>query len=189
MPETGFTGLEAAIVLIAFIVVAAVFSYTALAAGFLFSGESRSVVHQGVRQAGSACTLAGTVYGISGTSDYVDSILVPVKLTADGEPIDITTVSVRIVGPRHKEVLAQNELLMDAYPAQPGLWSVQQSLNSDGDLLLETGEEFILNITPAHKDDCAPYGSFVVEIKPAGRAALRVERTVPGRIDRVTRFY
>lgn len=189
MPEAGFTGLEAAIVLIAFIVVVAVFSYTVLTAGFLFTGESQSVVHQGVRQAGSACTVAGTVYGVSSTPDYVDSIIIPVRLTADGEPIDITTVSVRIVGPRHKEVLAQSEPLMDAYPAQPGLWSVQQSLNADGDLLLEAGEEFVLNITPAHRNDCAPYGSFAVEIKPAGRAALRVERTVPGRIDRVTRLY
>lgn len=33
--EDGFTGLEAAIVLIAFVVVAAVFSYVVLGAGFL----------------------------------------------------------------------------------------------------------------------------------------------------------
>ena len=33
--EEGFTGLEAAIVLIAFVVVAAVFSYVVLGAGFL----------------------------------------------------------------------------------------------------------------------------------------------------------
>ncbi|MFA7073172.1 MAG: archaellin/type IV pilin N-terminal domain-containing protein, partial [Methanoculleus sp.] len=36
--EAGFTGLEAAIVLIAFVVVASIFSYTVLAAGFHFSG-------------------------------------------------------------------------------------------------------------------------------------------------------
>ena len=54
--EAGFTGLEAAIVLIAFVVVASIFSYTVLAAGFHFSGESQSVIHQGIQQAGSSCT-------------------------------------------------------------------------------------------------------------------------------------
>lgn len=49
--EAGFTGLEAAIVLIAFVVVASIFSYTVLAAGFHFSGESQSVIHQGIQQA------------------------------------------------------------------------------------------------------------------------------------------
>ena len=34
LQENGFTGLEAAIVLIAFVVVAAVFSYVVLGAGF-----------------------------------------------------------------------------------------------------------------------------------------------------------
>jgi flagellin FlaB len=185
--EAGFTGLEAAIVLIAFVVVASIFSYTVLAAGFHFSGESQSVIHQGIQQAGSSCTVAGTVYGVSTSPESLRYIIIPIGLTAGGEPIDITTVSVRIVGPKHKEIIEQNSPLIDTFSTW-GHWSVQERQNSDSDNLLETGERFILNISPSFCVDLVPYGSFAIEIKPAGRAALRVERTVPGRIDRLTQL-
>jgi len=57
----GFTGLEAAIVLTAFIVVAAVFSYVVLNAGFFTSEKSKEVVHTGVQQVTSSMELAGNV--------------------------------------------------------------------------------------------------------------------------------
>ena len=59
----GFTGLEAAIVLTAFIVVAAVFSYVVLNAGFFTTQTSKEVIHTGVEQATSSAELAGNVYG------------------------------------------------------------------------------------------------------------------------------
>ncbi len=59
--EKGFTGLEAAIVLIAFVVVAAVFSYVMLGAGFFTTQKSQEVVHTGVAQASSSVELSGDV--------------------------------------------------------------------------------------------------------------------------------
>ncbi len=184
LPETGFTGLEAAIVLIAFVVVASVFAYVVLAAGILFSEESRSTVHQGIREAGSSVTVTGTIYGVSNTPGFIDSVIVPVGLTAGSEPIDFTTVSVRFIGSTHKEIVAQNVPLIDVFP-EHGCWSVQERLNANSDLLLDVGEQYVLNVTPEVRTDCKPYRSFAVEIKPAGRAALRVERTVPGSIGKV----
>ncbi|MBN1195149.1 MAG: flagellin, partial [Methanomicrobiaceae archaeon] len=51
--DEAFTGLEAAIVLIAFVVVAAVFSYVVLGAGFFTTQKSQEVVYTGVAQASS----------------------------------------------------------------------------------------------------------------------------------------
>ena len=59
--EKGFTGLEAAIVLVAFVVVAAVFSYVMLGAGFYTTQKSQEVVHTGVTQASSSVELSGDV--------------------------------------------------------------------------------------------------------------------------------
>ena len=59
--EKGFTGLEAAIVLIAFVVVAAVFSYVMLGAGFFTTQKSQEVVHTGVTQASSSIAPSGDV--------------------------------------------------------------------------------------------------------------------------------
>ncbi len=183
--DAGFTGLEAAIVLIAFVVVAAVFGYVVLTAGILFSEESRSTVHQGIQEAGSSVTLTGAVYGVSNTHEYIDFVIIPVALTAGSEPIDITTASVRFIGSTHKEIVARNVPLMDVFPER-GKWSVQERFNADSDSLLEAGEQYVLNISPNVRTDCMPDKSFAVEIKPAGRAALRVEKTVPGSIDRIT---
>lgn len=185
--DAGFTGLEAALVLIAFFVVASVFAYVVLGAGFFSAQQGQSVIRQGIEQAGSSITLTGAVYGISTTPDMLDSLIVPVGLTAGSEPIDFNTVSVRFIGPTHREIVVRNTPLADVVPAQ-GCWSVQERLNDDGDLLLEAGEQYLLNISPDNRGDCRPHGSFAVEIKPPGRAALRVERTVPGSISRVTRL-
>ncbi len=185
--DAGFTGLEAAIVLIAFVIVAAVFAFVALQAGFSSTQQGQSVIHDGIGQAGSSCTVNGIVYGISAAPDYLDAIVIPVSLTAGSEPIDIATVSVRLVGQNHREIVVPNVPLVDVFPAS-GKWSVQERLNSDSDTLLEAGEQFVLNVSPGNRNDCRPYSSFAIEIKPAGRAALRVERTVPGSIERVNRL-
>jgi len=172
-------------VLIAFVIVAAIFAYVVLTAGILFSGESQSTVHRGVHEAGSSITLARTVYGVSKTRESIDYILIPIELTAGGEPIDMNTVSIRIVGQAHARIVTQNVPLIDVCP-KVGSWSVQERFNADSDALLEGGERYVLNISPDIKTDYKPYKTFVVEIKPAGRAALRVERTVPGSIDKIT---
>ncbi|WP_332449389.1 archaellin/type IV pilin N-terminal domain-containing protein [Methanoculleus sp.] len=185
MTDAGFTGLEAAIVLIAFVIVAAVFSFVVLQSGFSSAQQGQSVVHQGVQQAGSACTVTGMVYGVSNNGKQVKSIIIPVGLTAGSEPIDMASVSVRLVGPHHEELVAQATPLASSSP-EYGFWSVQERVNSDADMLLEAGEQYRLNISPSILTDFGPYGSFAIEIKPAGRAALRVERAVPGSIDRVT---
>ena len=66
--DEAFTGLEAAIVLIAFVVVAAVFSYVVLGAGFFTTQKSQEVVHTGVQQASSTLEVVGNVYGVTATS-------------------------------------------------------------------------------------------------------------------------
>lgn len=52
--EQAFTGLEAAIVFIAFIVVASVFAYTVLGVGMTTSQKSQETMHAALGEAGSA---------------------------------------------------------------------------------------------------------------------------------------
>ena len=71
--ERAFTGLEAAIVLTAFVVVAAVFSYVVLGAGFFTSEKSKEVIHTGVEQATSSMELGGYVVGHGWRYGYVNA--------------------------------------------------------------------------------------------------------------------
>ena len=71
--KRAFTGLEAAIVLTAFVVVAAVFSYVVLNAGFFTTQKSKEVIHTSVEQATSSAELAGNVIGHGWNYGYVNS--------------------------------------------------------------------------------------------------------------------
>jgi flagellin FlaB len=66
--EKGITGLETAIILIAFVVVAAVFAYTALSAGLFSTQKSQEAVYSGLKEAQSTLELRGGVIGIAGST-------------------------------------------------------------------------------------------------------------------------
>lgn len=82
--DNAFTGLEAAIVLIAFVVVAAIFSYVMLGAGFFATQKAQEVTYAGVKQTTSNLIPDGTLYGTmadpAGTHlEYVQiSVSVPI---------------------------------------------------------------------------------------------------------------
>src|SRR5512133_745796 len=86
--DNAFTGLEAAIVLIAFVVVAAVFSYVVLGAGFYTTQKSQEVVHTGVQSAGSNMQIVGNVYGVGTQGDTITRVNFSIALAPGGTPID-----------------------------------------------------------------------------------------------------
>jgi flagellin FlaB len=59
--QKGITGLETAIILIAFVVVAAVFAYTALSAGLFSTQKGQEAVYAGLKEARSTIELRGAV--------------------------------------------------------------------------------------------------------------------------------
>jgi len=88
--EDAFTGLEAAIVLIAFVVVAAVFSYVMLGAGFYTTQKSQEVVHNSIQKASSGVVVDGDVIVRGGDENGgVDKIYFYVTNTAGSEPVDM----------------------------------------------------------------------------------------------------
>jgi len=67
--ESGITGLETAIILIAFIVVAAVFAFTVMTTGLFSSERAKTVARSGLSEAASSLILKGPVYAES--SDFI----------------------------------------------------------------------------------------------------------------------
>ena len=61
--DNAFTGLEAAIVLIAFVVVASVFSYVVLSAGFFATQKVQEVTYSSIKQVTSIMYVSGSVHG------------------------------------------------------------------------------------------------------------------------------
>ena len=92
--QRGITGLETAIILIAFVVVASVFAYTVLSAGVFSAEKGKEAVHAGLEQVRSSMTIIGPVVAKdTDNDDNVDQIVFIVANAADGEGINLITTA------------------------------------------------------------------------------------------------
>ncbi|MCQ1536954.1 flagellin [Methanosarcina sp. KYL-1] len=180
--EKAFTGLESAIVLTAFVVVAAVFSYVVLGAGFTTSDTAKKTIDEGVKQTTSSVELCGDVIAKGTGSTDIDYILVTLQLTAGQAPVDIgasSTAGLMVVS------YTDNATYVNSTT-----WTQHFIGAGDGDNVLEQHEKVELNVTvPAGSmlktAATAVNKEFRIEIKPSVGAIVPVSRVTPPQIDAV----
>ena len=179
--EDGFTGLEAAIVLIAFVVVAAVFSYVVLGAGFFTTQKSQQVVHAGVTQAASNIVVKGNVYGTAVTpASGIDTLQFDLGLAAGGLPVDVTKI--QMVYSTANGAPTTYTYVPQATTLTAGNWKVS---GLSGTMpLMQEGQYFTVQLMPNPLLQAREV--FSLEIKPENGAALGIVRTVPAGIDKTT---
>ncbi len=168
--DDAFTGLEAAIILIAFIVVAAVFSFVVLGSGFFATQKSQEVIHAGIDQSGNALALGGTVLCQGDQNDgklrYVE---VTLETASEGTGVDMTRVSYRI---------ALHDVLLTIPPGDPQIKEVAWRYRRDTDTILEAGELVAVTLD-LRAADIAEGDTFTAEIIPDTGVALALTRTAP----------
>ena len=180
--DEGFTGLEAAIVLIAFVVVAAVFSYVVLGAGFFTTQKSQEVVHTGVQQASSTLEIVGNVYG-TGTVGLISYINFTIALAPGGTPVDVSKMTLTYSNQSYAETLDKSATSSTAAKE----WAITAKRGGNTDDLLEKGEQFDLAAQPTfglYAND-----NFDLEVKPVIGAALGIKRTAPPSIQPINILY
>ena len=99
--KKAISGLETAIVLIAFVIVASAFAYAVLNMGFLATQKSQQVVLGGLGAASSALIIDGPVYGYSsqtpGPTAQITTLIFWLKTASGGSSVDLnpakTTIS------------------------------------------------------------------------------------------------
>ena len=191
--EDAFTGLEAAIVLIAFVVVAAVFSYVMLGAGFFATQQAQQVVHTGSQQASSSLEIIGNIYGFATTAGAnLTSIQFTVGNTAGGTPIDISQMLVTFTSGKTSEVIQYDKAKSAVSTPQGtgvpdvGNWTVNETYNGNTNHLLESGEQFVLQINfPDGGAMLKPNTEFTVNLQPAVGAVYPIKKTVPAYLNEV----
>ncbi|MDK2875883.1 MAG: archaeal flagellin FlaB [Archaeoglobaceae archaeon] len=175
--EKAFTGLEAAIVLIAFVTVAAVFSYVLLGAGFFATQKGQETVHTGVKQATSSMELVGSIVAEGDTdNNKLTGVTFTLQLAAGGQPIDLNKTLITVVNPK--------DGLRTSFVASGNdnwIYSIQGSTPDD---YLEEFEkaEITLDLSSLDLD---PNEDFVIEIKPPQGATYPIELKVPPSIDNI----
>ncbi|MCC4771721.1 flagellin [Methanosarcina sp. DH2] len=199
--EKGFTGLEAAIVLVAFVVVAAVFSYVMLGAGFYTTQKSQEVVHTGVTQASSSIAPSGDIIVKGAAASKASQITFYVTNTAGGTAVDLDKT---ILTYTDDDDFVTKEYVADNSPADPlpdikgpvaaipadwtitNGWVYQTVIATNEDNLLEKGEKYKVVIdltqlisTSTEKTLPTVNEQFKIELKPPEGAVLTLSRTLP----------
>jgi len=178
--ERGITGLETAIILIAFVVVASVFAYTVLSAGIFSSQKGQEAVYTGLQHARSTLEMKGDVVAESnGTA--LQSLVICVASALNGAAIDMTP-------PTNEAGLAGNEstnVVVVSYSSQGErkddlAWTAGILGKGNTDNILDPGETFEMTIDlTGIAETVDTYHTFSVEIKPPVGSVLVVERTTP----------
>jgi flagellin FlaB len=182
MNDEAFTGLEAAIVLIAFVVVAAVFSYVMLGAGFFTSQKSQEVVHTSVAQASSSMDVAGSVVGVGSatTTGYLGDVIFYLQLTSGGSPADISKTAYAISTKDEMEIVSYTDTSKVA---------VELNTKGDGDNLLEKDEIMKVTLHLATIGvDVGTNDKFTIDVKPSVGAALPIVKHAPAGIEK-SKYY
>jgi len=184
--DNAFTGLEAAIVLIAFVVVAAVFSYVVLGAGFFTTQKAQESVYTSVAQATSNIQVVGQVYGLTSSSaadttgTQVNYIRFTIGLAPGSPTLDISKLRVAFSTPgtEPKIYTASTDLTTDPAGTPSGItFNAQQDGVGKNQPSL-TGQQ---QIQIAFKTSAAvPKNTVInIEIRPAVGAALPFSKTTP----------
>jgi archaeal flagellin FlaB len=185
-----FTGLEAAIVLIAFVVVAAVFSYVVLGAGFFTTQTAQSTVHTSVSQASSSLELVGNIYGVSsGTYSHLDYANITVALTAGGTPVDVSQMVISYSDDNKGHI--PNLTFADTCPttmSNSGEWCIAQKINNvTSGYQLDNNAQMILMV--GLPTTATPNTKFTINLQPAVGAVLPISRTIPAGLTTVQAIY
>jgi flagellin FlaB len=178
--DNAFTGLEAAIVLIAFVVVAAIFSYVMLGAGFFATQKAQEVTYASIKQATSNVIPDGSIYGETDSNgEKVNTLYFSLTVPVSGQPQEFSDLLVTYseekipvpVNVKYGSVLQihKNECTIGVPP---------------GETVVPPGNTCTMSLDLSSIDDSdlnSPGGStwFQLEIKPPPGAPTTLQKIIP----------
>ncbi|MEX2226078.1 MAG: archaellin/type IV pilin N-terminal domain-containing protein [Dehalococcoidia bacterium] len=169
--ERGITGLETAIVLIAFVVVAAVFAFVVLSTGLFSSERGKETVYAGLQKTRGSMSLTG---GVIATSDgtAVTNLQFGLTLAAGGDSVNLDQSDAN-----NRTVISY----IDTAVNTPDMTYVTTEVVGDADELLEAGELAQVAIDMTAECGCTINAneSFTLEVKPPTGSYLVITRTTP----------
>jgi archaeal flagellin N-terminal-like domain len=95
--KKGIVGIEAAIVLIAFVIVAAALAFVVINMGMYTTQKSKEVMSQALNEATTALEVDGTVMGYVDETPSVTHILIPLKVSPGMLAVDFNNTKIDIV--------------------------------------------------------------------------------------------
>ncbi len=187
--ERGITGLETAIIMIAFVVIAAVFAYTVLSAGLFASQRGQEAVYGALEEARASLKIKGNIIAKSSNGSNVTSVLITVAPALAGVSIDMTPPT-----DSSDDGLADsgssNTVVISFYNESRRTddldWSRADVGTGDDDTLLETGEKHEITIDmKGIGEELTTQESFALEIRPPQGSTIKISKVTPAALDTV----
>jgi flagellin FlaB len=186
--QQGITGIETAIILIAFVIVASVFAYVVLSAGLFSTQKAKESINSGLEEARAAIEIKGNVYGKM-VNGVLNCVYFTVASSTGGNLIDFTDTD----NFTNKVVISYT----DQYQIFPTMnWTLTKLNSHSNDNILDKNELFMITVdlTPVSANATpdqipGPYHTFSLEVKPPVGAVLIIERTIPARPDDIVNLY
>ena len=187
--QRGITGLETAIVLIAFVVVASVFAFAVLSTGLLSAEKSKETVLGGLAETSSTIAIRGDIIAESNTDKtFIDSIkftLSSAAQAADAVDLSKTGVVVTYLDSTQAINCKDKDYNFDGDPNTAecrwkAVWTI-----GNGELL-DPGEQTDMTVTLTNLTPLLPKNKeFTIQVKPNKGAVVIVNRTTPGELKKI----
>jgi flagellin FlaB len=174
--QEGITGLETAIILIAFVIVASVFAYVVLSAGLYSSQKAKEAITAGLQSTMSTIEVKGNMIAKM-EGGVVTHLYFCVGIPAAGSPVDFSPPT------------SNTSLLIISYSDADHLvasmnWTIEKLAMINADDILDPTELFQVDVIfPTSGITIGAYDKFSLEVKPADGPVLTLERTLPARIN------
>lgn len=160
--DEGFSGLEAAVILIAFVVVAAVFAYVMLGTGFFATQRMQEVTYAGVKQSTSTAITDGFVRGQYDIDKGLITLSLSISVPETGEAIDLS----EMIYYYSRNGDAGNAIPLTAVSPNSGLLSPGENTRVR------------LDLEAAGMTGPMAGGRFSLEVKPPVGASTLIQRTL-----------
>jgi flagellin FlaB len=180
--ERGITGLETAIILIAFVVVATVFAFIVLTTGIFSAERGKETVYAGLQKARGTIEVRGGVIALSSAPPAVDRFSFTVANTAGGDPVPLDPAATS-----NRTVLAYRDALV-AVNDVPYTITV---IVGNADNLLEPGELFVIDVATSGITGATigPDMRWTIELQTPVGAVIDLTRTMPSAISPVMQLH
>ena len=188
--KRGIVGLEAAIILIAFVIIAAVFSFMVVNQGLFATERGKTVIQEGLKQASTPLAIDGTIF---------------VKTSTDGKNVTAMVIPLRAYGVKYvamwkNETAVTLKVGSDAWaniydgvntlePTGQNFTALANNVtvskaqlfigNSNGDESLDAFEKGYLVINLGDTNAAAVREHIIVEVRLEKTAPLSLEFTMP----------
>ena len=174
--EHGITGLETAIVLIAFVVVAAVFAFVVLSTGLFSSERSKETVYAGLSKTRGTMELTGGVLATSNTTQLTN-LTFDVTLAAGGDQVNLDPASTSN---------KTNIRYSDGSVKIASMTYTTTVITGNTDKLLEAGEMFEIGIDLTAVGNTTAVltanETFALEVQPPSGSYMIIQRTLPASV-------